>query len=135
MKKTKVSFFFPPEFLVVVFILTIEFKFLGDLPGLDFSQHCNSRFAGIYPTYLKCDEIALDIEACQLAGKKVLLSLGGGIHWNGFADVEQARLFAHNIWNLFLGGDYKIRSFGRYIFFLNIKRLVLDLLCGDHKDL
>ncbi|XP_065682831.1 uncharacterized protein LOC100211314 [Hydra vulgaris] len=103
--------------IIIINQLDIFFdeKNLGDLPALDFSRHCNGRFPGIYPTYLKCDEIALDIEACQAAGKKILLSLGGGIHWNGFVNLEQAKLFAHNIWNLFLGGQYKIRTFGSVV--------------------
>lgn len=71
------------------------------------------------------------IEACQSAGKLVILSLGGAV---GFADVtldsdDQAQQIAETLWNLFLGGtaDSTLRPFGS----LKLDGLDIDNESGD----
>jgi len=83
------------------------------LPGLNFARHCTGTFGyEKYPKYLNCPGIANQIRQCQKKGKKILLSIGGGSRWVGFRDGERARLFATNLWNLFLGGKAPLRTFG-----------------------
>jgi hypothetical protein len=52
------------------------------------------------------------IKQCQDKGKIVTLSLGGAISTVGFSTDSQARTFADEIWNMFLGGLGQHRPFG-----------------------
>jgi len=53
-----------------------------------------------------------DIQTCQAAGKKILLSLGGAAGSYGFTSDSQAESFADQLWNLFGGGSSDTRPFG-----------------------
>src|SRR5271168_4160226 len=53
-----------------------------------------------------------DINTCQAAGKKILLSLGGASGSYGFTSDSQAMSFADELWNLFGGGSSSTRPFG-----------------------
>ncbi len=76
----------------------------GDLPGMNFSFHCETAFDG-YVSLLHCPQIAQDIETCQSLGVKTLMSLGGAVGTYTFTDNTQAREFAHTVWDMFLGGS------------------------------
>jgi len=56
-----------------------------------------------------------DIQTCQAAGKKILLSLGGAAGSYGFTSDSQAESFADELWNLFGGGSSSARPFGDVI--------------------
>lgn len=58
---------------------------------------------------LHCPETAVGVKQCQSKGKAVLLSLGGAAGAYGFSDDQEAKDFAHMIWNLFLGGSSPTR--------------------------
>lgn len=98
-------------------MLTFQNLFLDpNLPGLNFARHCTGTFGyDKYPKYLNCPGMASQIRQCQAKKRKILLSVGGGSRWVGFRDKEQAEKFATNLWNLFLGGKAKLRTFGRYV--------------------
>ncbi|KAI5957841.1 CHT3 [Candida theae] len=70
---------------------------------LNFANACEGTFTpdGI----LKCDTIAADIQSCQAKGKIILLSLGGASGAYGFSSDDQAREFAHTVWDLFGNSD------------------------------
>ena len=86
------------------------------MPEVNFSTHCWDPVSPAYPNLYKCPAIEEGIKACQAAGKKVLISLGGATGNNDLND-EQAKLLAQNLWDLFLGGVGKedIRPFGRSV--------------------
>ncbi|KAF8214287.1 glycoside hydrolase superfamily, partial [Mycena galopus ATCC 62051] len=62
-----------------------------------------------------CASLAVGIEACQAAGKIVMLSLGGAGGSVGFTSNTAAIAFANTIWNAFLGGSASHRPFGAAI--------------------
>ena len=84
------------------------------MPEVNFSLHCWNPISPAYPNLYKCPEIEEGIKACQAAGKKVLISLGGATGNNNLQDA-QASILAKNLWDLFLGGQDRqnIRPFGR----------------------
>jgi len=84
------------------------------LPGINLANHCNTTFKG-YPSLLNCTSIGKQIQNCQKAGKKVLLSLGGAAGIYYFSSSSQATQFARTIWTLFLDGSSKIRPFNNAI--------------------
>ncbi|RYP11119.1 hypothetical protein DL765_007868 [Monosporascus sp. GIB2] len=50
----------------------------------------------------RCPEIEEDIKACQSKGKTILLSIGGATYsQGGFANADEARRVADNVWDLF----------------------------------
>ena len=56
-----------------------------------------------------------DIEYCQAKGTAILLNLGGGNQPAGnyaLNSTADAKNFALNLWNTFLGGDSNVRPFG-----------------------
>ncbi|KAK9764544.1 Chitinase 2 [Basidiobolus ranarum] len=61
---------------------------------------------------VNCPSIGDDIKFCQSRGKSVILSLGGAGGSYGFQDDTQAKNFATQVWNLFLGGKSDTRPFG-----------------------
>jgi len=75
----------------------------GDLPGMNFSFHCETAFDG-YVSLLHCPQIAEDIQTCQSLGVKTLMSLGGAVGTYTFNGNTQAREFAQTVWDMFLGG-------------------------------
>ena len=83
---------------------------LGDYPGINLANHCNTSFPG-YPDLLNCTRIASHIKTCQDYGRKIILSLGGAAGVYGFSSSSEAENFASTIWNLFLGGDSSVKPF------------------------
>ena len=85
------------------------------MPQLNFANHCWDAVSPEYPSLYRCPKIEEGIKACQGAGKKVLISLGGATANNDLQDA-QAKVLAQNLWDLFLEGKGKqnIRPFGRY---------------------
>ena len=88
---------------------------IAQYPGMDFSIHCDTSntFNGI-----QCPDIQNAIKTCHRNRKKVLLGIGGSNaleEFTTFTDGMQAKRFASNVWNLFLGGqtDASIRPFGK----------------------
>jgi len=82
------------------------------LPGLNFAFHCETTFPD-HPFLLYCPEIGADIAYCQSKGVEVVLSLGGAAGSYGFTSANDARLFAKNVWEMFLGGNSSLpRPFG-----------------------
>ena len=79
-------------------------SFLNNFPNdfnLNFANQCGMTFEdGV----LHCSAIGEDIKTCQAAGKKVLLSLGGGIGNYGFTSDAEAVDFASTLWNKFGAG-------------------------------
>ena len=84
------------------------------MPEVNFSRHCWDPTSPEHPNLYKCPKIEEGILACQKAGKKVLISLGGATGNNDLTD-DQAQVLAKNLWDLFLGGQGRpdIRPFGR----------------------
>ena len=63
-----------------------------------------------------CSNMAPDISTCQAAGKKVLLSFGGGDGSYGLANDAAGQTLAQDIWSLFLGGSSQTkRPFGSVV--------------------
>ena len=84
------------------------------MPGVNFANHCWDPVSPEYPNLYRCPNIEEGINACQAAGKKVLISLGGATG-NNVLDDDQAVVLAQNLWDLFLEGEGQpdIRPFGR----------------------
>ena len=70
-----------------------------------------------HPYLLRCPKIEEGIKACQKMGKLIFLSMGGATGDGTLGSPARAKKLAHNIWNLFLGGNdpvlSKLRGFGR----------------------
>lgn len=92
------------------FIISIT----DQMPEVNFSSHCWDPASPEHPNLYKCPKIEEGILACQQAGKKVLISLGGATGNNDLQDA-QATVLAQNLWDLFLGGKGRpnIRPFGK----------------------
>ncbi|KAG0234349.1 Chitinase 1 [Actinomortierella wolfii] len=83
----------------------------GRLPGMDLSNQCSPSSAFPGTSLLHCPDTGVGIKQCQAKGKAVLLSLGGAAGAYGFNSDDEARRFAHTIWDLFLGGSSNTRPF------------------------
>jgi chitinase len=81
------------------------------VPELNFANHCETPYDAQNMYLLKCDDIAAGVRACQAAGKKVLISIGGSTGSAGFQSDDEAKMAATASWNIFLGGDGPIRPF------------------------
>ncbi|KAL6451287.1 CHT2 Chitinase 2 [Candida maltosa Xu316] len=82
-------------------ILLSFLNFFPDPVNLNFANQCGNTFdSGL----LHCSQIGEDIKTCQSQGKKVLLSLGGGIGDYGFENSSTASAFATTLWNKFGAG-------------------------------
>lgn len=91
----------------------------GGYPTLNFGSACTSAGAAAAAKgatgLLSCPDMAKDIQTCQSAGKKVLLSLGGSEAVTTFSSDSQASTFATQLNNLFTGGSGEsasLRPFG-----------------------
>jgi hypothetical protein len=105
------------KFSIIVLSFLNIFHAAGGYPGIDLnglsSPSAAQEAAGA--TDLKDGSTLVpDIRACQAAGKKVLLSLGGYEASSTFKSDEDATQFAEVLWNLFLGGkeNPELRVFG-----------------------
>jgi len=74
------------------------------LPNINLAWHCGITNP-TYPNLLQCANVAADIQSCQAAGKKIMLSLGGAAGIYGFTSEALASQFANTVWNMFLGGN------------------------------
>ena len=81
------------------------------VPELNFANHCETPYSTDDPFLLKCDDIAAGVRACQAAGKKVLISIGGSTGSAGFQSDDDGKMAATSVWNIFLGGNGSIRPF------------------------
>lgn len=81
------------------------------VPELNFANHCETSYDAQNPFLLKCDDIAAGVRACQAAGKKILISIGGSTGSAGFQSDDDGKMAATSVWNIFLGGASTIRPF------------------------
>jgi chitinase len=105
-----------PQYEAVIVAFVIEFfspENVDRTPRTNFSKHCTSMNAydADHKRLYKCDVIARGINECQRLNKKVLISLGGANGNYGFANDDEARMFAQTTWDLFLGGQHNFRPF------------------------
>jgi hypothetical protein len=105
---------------VVVVAFVNNYFSSGGLPGVNFGAASGNgpspaQIAAGASGLLDASALGKDIAACQAAGKKVLLSLGGAIGSTTFASDAQATAFAATLWNLFGGGHAldALRPFGK----------------------
>ncbi|KAL0954737.1 hypothetical protein HGRIS_003691 [Hohenbuehelia grisea] len=80
-------------------------------PSINLANSCTGPY---FPgtQLLNCAFMATQIKKCQSKGKTILLSLGGATGGPAFKNDADAKKFADQIWNLFLGGTSKTRPFG-----------------------
>jgi len=87
---------------------------IPNAPDLNFANHGND--CAVWdncPFLLNCSStIGQDIQTCQKQGKKIVLSLGGGVGSYGFTSDAQGTEFATTIWNMFFEGNAPLRPFG-----------------------
>ena len=105
--------------IIILAFLTTYFG-PGGYPTVNFGSACGSSASSAAAAkgatgLLSCPDMAKDIQTCQSAGKKVLLSLGGAEATTAFTSDSQASTFATQLNNLFTGGsgeDSALRPFG-----------------------
>lgn len=79
----------------------------GGYPGTNFGNQCGAETyknldQSASPLLSNCPTIGPDIKTCQAAGKKILLSLGGGVPTNqSIKDDASAVKFANFLWDAF----------------------------------
>ncbi|CAL9048737.1 unnamed protein product [Musa banksii] len=83
------------KFVIIAFLPTFG---NGQTPMINLAGHCDPYSNG-------CTGLSRDIAACQRAGIKVLLSIGGGVGSYYLSSREDARRVAAYIWSNFLGGS------------------------------
>jgi chitinase len=81
------------------------------VPETNFANHCGTSYDAANPFLLRCNAIATGVGACQAAGKRVLLSIGGGTGSTGFLSDADGQQSAQAVWDIFLGGQSSIRPF------------------------
>lgn len=89
------------EIVIIAFLNTFG---NGRTLGLNL-QHCDSSSGG-------CTSLSAEISACQKAGYKVLLSLGGAEGDYSLSSTDAAKQLALELWNNFLGGQSDSRPLG-----------------------
>ncbi|KAG2180113.1 hypothetical protein INT43_003901 [Umbelopsis isabellina] len=100
--------------IFVLAFLDVFFSTGGD-PEVNFANADNSCTTFSGTGLLNCPQIGQDIQTCQAAGKKILLSLGGASGAYGFTSDAQASSFADQLWNLFGKGSSSTRPFGNAV--------------------
>ncbi|KAG0277260.1 Chitinase 1 [Linnemannia exigua] len=93
------------EDVIVLAFLHVFNSASRGLPRMDLANQCEQNAAFPGTGLLHCPRTGEGVKMCQSKGKAVILSLGGAAGAYGFSDDAEARDFAHNIWNLFLGGS------------------------------
>lgn len=73
---------------------------------------CSGAINNRNPYLPDCTKVGALIPACQAAGKKIILSLGGGGAKVGFASDAEGAAYAAMLWDLVLGGKGQVRPFG-----------------------
>lgn len=104
--------------MVILAFLT-HFAGPGGYPIIDFGAACGGHTQQMLSAgaagLLSCPLLASYIKKCQGMGKKVLLSLGGGISDVALPDDENAKKVAKQLWNVFGAGKSEnpgLRPFG-----------------------
>lgn len=104
--------------MVILAFLT-HFAGPGGYPTLNFGAACGGQTQQMLSAgaagLLSCPLLASYITKCQGMGKKVLLSLGGGVSDVALPDDKNAKTVAKQLWNLFGAGkgeDPGLRPFG-----------------------
>jgi len=92
------------------FKIYLYFFLLDSLPALNFADHCTRSISKTNPSLLRCPEIEEGIRECQRLGKKVLISIAGVGAAGTLFSVVNARQFAQNLYDLFLGGDRRTKE-------------------------
>jgi len=117
------------DIINIGFIISFNDNRQGGLPDLNFAENCETPFPN-YPYFLDCPKIGQSITKCQSAGKKILISLGGGVGQYGFQSEKDATSFAFQIWNMFLGNTSSgsLRPFGNAV----LDGIDLDIEGGDN---
>ena len=95
--------------IIILAFLTTFFG-PGGFPIINFGSACSgspssAAVARGATGLLSCPDLAIDIQNCQSAGKKVLLSLGGADSVTAFTSDYQASTFASQLTSLFAGGS------------------------------
>ncbi|KAJ7851116.1 glycoside hydrolase family 18 protein [Mycena olivaceomarginata] len=86
----------------------------GGVPIINLANSCeNATFPDT--SLMDCSGLSPAITSCQNNGKIVTISLGGDSASVGFTTESQAKNFAKQIWDMFLGGQSEIRPFGSAI--------------------
>lgn len=118
--------------IIIGFVISFNDSTQGGMPDLNFAEHCETPFPN-YPSLLNCPQIGANISKCQAAGKKVLISLGGGVGQYGFQTTDDAISFAYLVWNMFLGNitSETPRPFGKAI----LDGVDLDIEGGDNQKM
>lgn len=88
-----------------------DIVFLSFLPDFGNGQDVTSNSA-INIAGHSLSQTATDIGTCQGQGKKIILSMGGGVGNYGFTSAADAKSTATKIWNAYLGGSGTNRPFG-----------------------
>ncbi|ETN46807.1 uncharacterized protein HMPREF1541_00996 [Cyphellophora europaea CBS 101466] len=111
-----------PNVDIVILSFITDFYSAGGYPMLNLGPRCwaaNSVQQAAGATgLLDCvgDGFANQVAACQQAGKKMMLSVGGAIATNDLPSAQAATTAAQMIWDLFLGGSdarlQPLRPFG-----------------------
>lgn len=76
---------------------------------------CGAAYNSRNPYLPNCSTMGAIIPTCQAAGKKVILSLGGGGASVGFNSDAEAAAYATLIWDMALGGNGNVRPFGNAV--------------------
>ena len=112
-----------PNVNIVVLAFLTDFDTAGGYPTINFGNGCKSQANAAQQQkgatgLLECDDMSRSILACQKAGKKVILSLGGATSNVDFKSDQEATKVAGVLWDLFAGGkpqDASMRPFGPVI--------------------
>ena len=112
-----------PSVNMVVLAFLTDFETAGGYPTINFGNGCSSQPSTAQQQkgatgLSECDVMSRSILACQKAGKKVILSLGGAISNVDFKSDDDATKVAAALWDLFAGGkpqDWGMRPFGPVI--------------------
>jgi chitinase len=118
--------------IIIGFVISFNDSRNGGMPDLNFAEHCETPFPN-YPALLNCPQIGANITKCQEAGKKVLISMGGGVGQYGFQTTDDAVSFANLLWNMFLGNKSSavLRPFGDAV----LDGIDLDIEGGDNQKM
>ncbi|KNA08634.1 hypothetical protein SOVF_160890 [Spinacia oleracea] len=93
----------------------------GQTPVLNLAGHCDPA--------TNCGSLSTDIKACQQAGIKVLLSIGGGAGGYSLSSTDDANQVADYLWNTYLGGQSTSRPLGDAV----LDGIDFDIESGDNR--
>jgi chitinase len=104
------------SFHIVILSFVNTFFAAGGYPGMNMNYlngPSGAQTAAGATDLLDGSPLVPAIQKCQVAGKKVFVSLGGGGASSKLSGDSQGQQFADTIWNLFLGGteDSALRPF------------------------